>query len=76
MGVFIEPGERAGESKITFVARRKTPTQAYAALNEVAFHKKFAELVDLIAKIAPTPALQQALMVDNPQRLYRFAATR
>jgi 2-pyrone-4,6-dicarboxylate lactonase len=34
------------------------------------------ELVDLIAEIAPTPALQQALMVDNPQRLYRFAATR
>ena len=32
------------------------------------------ELVDLIAEIAPTPALRQALMVDNPQRLYRFAA--
>lgn len=28
-------------------------------------------LVDLIAEIAPTPAQQQALMVDNPKRLYR-----
>jgi len=27
-------------------------------------------LVDLIPKIAPTPALQQALLVDNPMRLY------
>jgi 2-pyrone-4,6-dicarboxylate lactonase len=34
------------------------------------------ELVDLIAEIAPTPALQQALMVDNPRRLYRPASTR
>jgi len=27
-------------------------------------------LVDVIAKIAPTPALQKALLVDNPMRLY------
>jgi 2-pyrone-4,6-dicarboxylate lactonase len=27
-------------------------------------------LVDFIPKIAPTPALQQALLVDNPMRLY------
>ncbi|MEC7211190.1 MAG: amidohydrolase family protein [Pseudomonadota bacterium] len=27
-------------------------------------------LVDHIARIAPTPALQQALLVDNPMRLY------
>jgi 2-pyrone-4,6-dicarboxylate lactonase len=27
-------------------------------------------VVDYIAKIAPTPALQQALLVDNPMRLY------
>ncbi len=33
-------------------------------------------LVDLLAQIAPTPALLQALMVDNPQRLYRFAPAR
>lgn len=32
-------------------------------------------LVDLIAKVAPSPALRQALLVDNPQRLYRFADT-
>jgi 2-pyrone-4,6-dicarboxylate lactonase len=30
-------------------------------------------LVDLIGEIAPTAAARQALMVDNPQRLYRFA---
>jgi 2-pyrone-4,6-dicarboxylate lactonase len=30
-------------------------------------------LVDLIAEIAPTVAQRQALMVDNPARLYRFA---
>lgn len=28
------------------------------------------ELVDLIPRIAPTPELQQALLVDNPNRLY------
>lgn len=28
------------------------------------------QLVNLIPKIAPTPALQQALLVDNPMRLY------
>ena len=27
-------------------------------------------LVDIIPKIAPTAALQQALLVDNPMRLY------
>ncbi len=30
-------------------------------------------LVDIIAEIAPTPAQRQALLVDNPQRFYRFA---
>lgn len=30
-------------------------------------------LVDLLAGIAPTPAARQALLVDNPQRLYRFS---
>jgi 2-pyrone-4,6-dicarboxylate lactonase len=29
-------------------------------------------LVDLIAEIAPSASLRQALLVDNPQRLYRF----
>jgi 2-pyrone-4,6-dicarboxylate lactonase len=31
-----------------------------------------AQLVQLIAPIAPTAAQQQALLVDNPARLYRF----
>lgn len=30
------------------------------------------QLVALIAEIAPTSAAREALMVDNPQRLYRF----
>jgi 2-pyrone-4,6-dicarboxylate lactonase len=30
-------------------------------------------LVDLIAEIAPLPAQRRALLVDNPQRFYRFA---
>lgn len=29
-------------------------------------------LVDALAEIAPTPQLLQALLVDNPQRLYQF----
>ena len=31
------------------------------------------ELVDLVAQMAPSAAARQALLVDNPQRLYRFA---
>jgi 2-pyrone-4,6-dicarboxylate lactonase len=27
-------------------------------------------LVDMIPRIAPTPALQRAMLVDNPMRLY------
>lgn len=30
------------------------------------------QLVDALAEIAPTPPLLQALLVDNPQRLYQF----
>lgn len=33
-------------------------------------------LVDLIAEIAPGEAARQALLVDNPRRLYRFAPAR
>ena len=32
------------------------------------------QLVDSLAAIAPTPAELQALLVDNPQKLYRFGA--
>ena len=32
-----------------------------------------ADLVDLVPKIAPSAALQQKLLVDNPARLYGFA---
>ena len=31
-----------------------------------------ADLVDLLPKIAPDPALQKALLVDNPARLYGY----
>lgn len=34
------------------------------------------QLVDLIAAIAPTQAQRERLLVDNPQRLYRFGAIR
>jgi 2-pyrone-4,6-dicarboxylate lactonase len=34
------------------------------------------QLVDILSQIAPSPAALQALMVDNPQRLYRFAPAR
>jgi 2-pyrone-4,6-dicarboxylate lactonase len=33
-------------------------------------------LVDILAEIAPSEAARQALLVDNPQRLYKFAAAR
>lgn len=33
------------------------------------------QLVDLIAAIAPTASARQRLLVDNPQRLYRFTDT-
>jgi 2-pyrone-4,6-dicarboxylate lactonase len=33
-------------------------------------------LVDILAEIAPSKAARQALLVDNPQRLYRFAPAR
>lgn len=33
------------------------------------------ELVDLVAQYAPEPAQRQALLVDNPARLYRFGGT-
>jgi 2-pyrone-4,6-dicarboxylate lactonase len=33
------------------------------------------ELVDALARIAPSPSALQALLVDNPQRLYHFAPT-
>lgn len=34
------------------------------------------QLVDILAEIAPSPAALQAMMVDNPQRLYKFAPAR
>ena len=33
-------------------------------------------LVDILAEIAPSEAQRQALLVDNPQRLYKFAPAR
>ncbi len=33
-------------------------------------------LVDILSQIAPSPAALQTLMVDNPQRLYKFAPAR
>lgn len=36
-------------------------------------HPDDAALVDALALIAPSEADRQRLLVDNPQRLYRFA---
>ena len=55
MGVFIEP-DGTREAKVTFVTRRRTPTQTYAALTEGSFHRKFAELVKLVAAVGPLPS--------------------
>jgi predicted TIM-barrel fold metal-dependent hydrolase len=33
-----------------------------------------AELVDLVPQFAPQPLAQNSLLVDNPARLYGFAA--
>jgi 2-pyrone-4,6-dicarboxylate lactonase len=33
-------------------------------------------LVDILAEIAPGASALQALLVDNPQRFYRFAPAR
>jgi 2-pyrone-4,6-dicarboxylate lactonase len=33
-------------------------------------------LIDILAEIAPTEAARKALLVDNPQRLYKFAPAR
>src|SRR3954462_6820229 len=59
MGVFIEP-EGTREAKVTFVTRRRTPTQGYAALSEGSFHRKFAELLKLIAAVGTLPSEAQA----------------
>jgi hypothetical protein len=52
MGVFVEADGPAA-TKVTFVTRRRTPTQAYAALTESGFHRKFSELLRLIAAVGP-----------------------
>ncbi len=51
MGVFIE--RDAAGAKVTFVTRRRTPTQSYASLTEGGFHRKFAELLALVAAVGP-----------------------
>ena len=54
MGVFVEP-VAPGETKVTFVTRRRSPTQGYVSLTEGGFHRKFAELLGLIASTCPLP---------------------
>src|SRR5882757_3664549 len=55
MGVFVE-SNGASAAKVTFVTRRRTPTQSYAALTEGGFHRKFVELLGLVAAVGPAPA--------------------
>ena len=52
MGVFVE-SQGPAAAKVTFVTRRRTPMQAYAALTEGAFHRKFGELLELVAAVGP-----------------------
>jgi hypothetical protein len=52
MGVFVE-ADGPSATKVTFVTRRRTPTQSYAGLSESGFHRKFAELLGLIAAVGP-----------------------
>ncbi|HEX9294884.1 MAG TPA: hypothetical protein VF881_03595 [Polyangiaceae bacterium] len=59
IGIFVE-AEGARASKVTFVARRRTPTQAYAAITPDQFHKKFAELLDLVASVGALAAPRDA----------------
>jgi hypothetical protein len=55
IGVFVEPAA-AGETKVTFLARRRTPTGSYPTLTDTNFHRKFAELVKLVATVGPLPS--------------------
>jgi hypothetical protein len=52
MGVFVERQGPAA-AKVTFVTRRRTPTQAHAALGEGAFHEKFSKLLTLVVGVGP-----------------------
>ena len=54
MGVFIER-DVAG-AKVTFVTRRRTPMQSYASLTGEGFHRKFVELLALVAAVGPSVA--------------------
>jgi hypothetical protein len=54
IGVFVEP--EGAEARVTIITRRRTPTQAYASLSETGFHRKFAELLKLIATVGPLPS--------------------
>jgi len=46
---------RAGPD-LRCVTRRRTPTQSFASLTEGSFHRKFAQLVELIGAVGPLPA--------------------
>jgi hypothetical protein len=54
IGVFVEPEGK--EAKVTIITRRRTPAQGYASLSEGGFHRKFAELLKLIAAVGPLPS--------------------
>ena len=53
LGVFFEPAGEKG-TRVTFIVRRQSATQAYPFLNEAAFHHKFEELVHLMAAVGAT----------------------
>jgi hypothetical protein len=50
LGVFIE-ADGPSASRVTAVARRRSPLQSYAGLGETQFHRKFADLLLMASEI-------------------------
>jgi hypothetical protein len=63
MGVFVE-AESPTSTKVTFVTRRRTPAQAYAALTESVFHRRFGELLALIEIVRPSENMAECTSAD------------
>lgn len=73
MGVFVEP-DGARSAKVTFIARRRSALQAYSALDDNTFHKRFADLLGLIATVGPLPAAPPSPEGGGPTLLDSMSA--
>ena len=65
LGVFLEPAA-AGQTKVTFVSKRKTATQSYPGLDEASFHRKFSEMVDLMSALKSVCATPAKVPLPSP----------